>query len=93
MFANLLYIDPAAASVLLTSISSIVIALGATFIILWNKAKKKACQVLRIDENAKKEVEDDIVITDAEIATETNVAVTEQTEETATEEAVVNEEK
>ena len=56
-----LYIDPAATTVIITSISGIVIAVGATAVILWRKAKKKVADVLHIDENANKEVEDDIV--------------------------------
>lgn len=63
---RLAYIDPAATSVLLTSISGIVIAVGATAVILWRKAKKKVSQALHIDENANKEVEEDIVIKDDE---------------------------
>ena len=64
MFTNLLYIDPAATSILITSISTIVIALGATIFLLWNKAKKKVCKTLHVDENAHKEVEDEIVLTE-----------------------------
>ena len=63
---NALYIDPSAATVLLTSISGVVIAVGATAVVLWRKAKKKAAQMLHIDENANKEVEEDIVIKDEE---------------------------
>ncbi len=57
-----LYLDPAATSILLTSITGVVIAVGATAVILWRKAKKKVAKVLHIDENANKEVEDEIVI-------------------------------
>jgi hypothetical protein len=57
-----LYIDPAATTVIITSISGIVIAVGATAVILWRKAKKKVATVLHIDENANKEVEDELVI-------------------------------
>ena len=56
------YIDPAATTILLTSISSIAIAVGATAVILWRKAKKKVSKTLHIDENANKEVEDELVI-------------------------------
>ncbi len=57
-----LYIDPAATTVIITSISGIVIAVGATAVILWRKAKKKVANVLHIDENANKEVEEDLVV-------------------------------
>ena len=64
-----MYIDPAATTVVITSISGIVIAVGATAVILWRKAKKKVATALHIDENANKEVEEELVInndTDAE---------------------------
>ena len=61
-FANMLYIDPSTVSVLAVSIGSIAIAVGTTFVIWWRKAKKKVSNVLHIDENANKEVEEDIVI-------------------------------
>ena len=57
-----MYIDPAATTVVITSISGIVIAVGATAVILWRKAKKKVAKALHIDENANKEVEDELVI-------------------------------
>lgn len=86
MLTNLLYIDPAATSILITSISTIVIALGATFFLLWNKAKKKVCKTLHVDENAHKEVEDEIVLTeDVQAATEETKdaeVVAEKAEET-----------
>ncbi|MBR2030519.1 MAG: hypothetical protein IKA42_00630 [Clostridia bacterium] len=64
----LLYIDPAATTVLLTSITAIVAAVGATAIVLWRKAKKKVGKVLNIDPNANKEVEEEIVITESDEA-------------------------
>ncbi len=61
------YIDPAATTVVITSISGIVIAVSATAVILWRKAKKKVATALHIDENAHKEVEEELVInTDAD---------------------------
>ncbi len=56
------YIDPAATTVVITSISGIIIAVSATAVILWRKAKKKVATALHIDENANKEVEEDLVI-------------------------------
>ena len=56
------YLDPAATSILVTSISGIVIAVSATAVILWRKAKKKVANALHIDENANKEVEEELVI-------------------------------
>lgn len=61
------YIDPSSVTIVITSISAIVIAVGATAVILWRKAKKKVAETLHIDENANKEVEDELVInTDAQ---------------------------
>ena len=56
------YLDPSATTILLTSISSIAIAVGAAAVIFWRKAKKKVSNTLHIDENANKEVEDELVI-------------------------------
>ena len=50
-----LYLDPTSVSILLTSISGVAIAISATVVILWRKAKKKVTNVLHIDENANKE--------------------------------------
>jgi uncharacterized membrane protein YqgA involved in biofilm formation len=62
MAPTALYIDPSTASIVLTSIAGIAVAISSTAVILWRKAKKKAANVLHIDENANKEVEEDIVI-------------------------------
>lgn len=64
---NLGYIDPAATSVLLSSITAIVIALGASIIIIWRKLKKKISKTLHIDPNSGKEIEDEVVVTDEKI--------------------------
>ena len=58
------YIDPSSVTIVITSISAIAIAVGATAVILWRKAKKKVAATLHIDENANKEVEDELVIKD-----------------------------
>ena len=58
------YIDPAATSVLLSSITAIVVAISASAIILWRKFKKKINKTLKIDPNKGKEVEADIVVSD-----------------------------
>ena len=66
---TLLYIDPAATSVLLSSITAIVVAIGASVIIIWRKLKKKVKKTFKIDPNAGKEVEEQIVLTDEEVET------------------------
>lgn len=56
------YLDPTSTTILITSISSIAIAVGATAVVMWRKAKKKVTSTLHIDPNANKEVEDELVI-------------------------------
>ena len=60
------YIDPSTTTILISSISGIVIAIGAAAVVIWRKAKKKVANALHIDENANKEVEDELVIKDEE---------------------------
>ncbi len=68
MLNNLLYLDPAATTAIVTSISAIAAAVGSYFIIRWRKIKKGVTKTLKIDENAHKEIEDELVITDADFA-------------------------
>ena len=60
------YIDPSTTTILISSISGIVIAIGAGAVLLWRKAKKRVADVLHIDENSKKEVEEELVIKEDE---------------------------
>ena len=64
---NLLYIDPAATTALVSSITVIIAALGAALIIFWRNFKKKLFNTLHLDENKGKEVEEDLIITDEAI--------------------------
>ncbi len=70
---QLLYIDPAATTALITSITAVVLAIGASAIIIWRKLKKGAAKALHIDPNSNKEVEDEVVLLDD--ANEENKAV------------------
>lgn len=65
-FMHTLYLDPAVVSVLFVSIGSIAIGVSTAFVLFYRRAKKKVAQVLHIDENAGKEVEDELVILDEE---------------------------
>lgn len=56
------YLDVTAVTMIITAISSVSIAVGATAVIMWRKAKKKVTNTLHIDLNANKEVEDELVI-------------------------------
>lgn len=60
------YLDPSVMTYTIQIIAGIVVAVGAAVGILWRKAKKKVSDKLGIDENAKKEIEDDIVVTDTD---------------------------
>ena len=58
---HLLYIDPSVMTYTIQVVAGVVVAVGAAVGIYWRKAKKKVQDKLGIDENAKKEVEDDVV--------------------------------
>lgn len=55
------YIDPSVMTYTIQIIAGVAVAVGAVVGIYWRRAKKKVQEKLGIDENAKKEVEDDIV--------------------------------
>ena len=55
------YIDPSVMTYTIQAVAGAVIAIGAVVGIVWRNARKKAKQVLNIDDNAKKEVEEDVV--------------------------------
>lgn len=55
------YIDPSVMTYAIQAVAGIVIAIGAVVGIVWRSAKKKARAALNINENAKKEVEEDVV--------------------------------
>lgn len=80
---QLLYIDPAATSVLLTSLTAIVVAVGASAIVLWRKFKKKVDKSLNKDPNANKEVEDELVVLDEEAKPAETEQPAEKVEDTA----------
>lgn len=70
------YVDPSVTSMAIQAVAGVVVAAAAVVGVLWSKAKKKAREVLNIDENAGKIVEEDVVVT------EETAAATEQTEQT-----------
>ena len=59
--AVLAYIDPSVATYAIQVVAGVVVAVGAVVGMYWRKAKKKVQDKLGIDENANKEVEEDIV--------------------------------
>lgn len=58
------YIDPSTTTYIIQAVAGVAVAIGAFVTIYWRKAKKKVADALHIDENAKKEVEEDIQFTD-----------------------------
>lgn len=55
------YVDPSVMTYSIQVIAGVVIAAGAVIGVFWRKAKKKVQDKLGIDENAKKEVEEEVV--------------------------------
>ncbi|MCC8357093.1 MAG: hypothetical protein LJU34_04470 [Oscillospiraceae bacterium] len=58
------YVDPSVTTFAIQAVVGVVVVAGAVIGVAWRKAKKKAMNVLHIDENAGKEVEDDLVVFD-----------------------------
>ena len=57
----LAYVDPSVMSYTVQAIAGVAIALGVVFGVIWRRVKKGASKALGRDENAGKEIEDDIV--------------------------------
>ncbi len=55
------YLDPSVMTYAIQVVAGVVVAAGAIIGIYWRKAKKKVQNKLGIDENAKKEVESDVI--------------------------------
>ena len=62
----LLYIDISAVSYVIPLIAGVAVAVGSWFYLRFRRAKAKVSKTLGIDENAGKEVEEDVILTDAE---------------------------
>ena len=60
MTMPLAYIDPSVMSYTVQAIAGVAIALGVVFGVVWRKIKKGANKALGRDENANKEIEDDV---------------------------------
>lgn len=55
------YLDPSVMTYTIQVVAGVVVAVGAVIGVYWRKAKKKVQDKMGIDENAKKEVEEDVV--------------------------------
>ena len=58
----LAYVDPSVMTYTIQTVAGAVIALGAVIGVTWRIMKKKTQKVLKIDENSKKEMEEDVQI-------------------------------
>lgn len=56
------YVDPSVMTYTIQAVAGAIIALGAVIGVTWRVMKKKTQKVLNIDENQKKEVEEDVQI-------------------------------
>lgn len=56
----LAYIDPSVMSYTVQAIAGVAIALGVVFGVVWRRIRKGANRVLGRDENAGKEIEEDV---------------------------------
>lgn len=56
------YVDPSVMTYTVQTIAAVVIGTGAVAGLMWRRAVRNAKKVLNIDENAGKEIEDDVVI-------------------------------
>ncbi len=61
---NLLYIEPSVITFGATAIGSAIVAVGAFVAILWRRAKKKVATALNLEENSKKEQDEEITLVD-----------------------------
>ncbi len=54
------YVDPSVMSYTIQAVAGVVIACGVVFGVVWRRVKRGAKKVLNIDENAGKEVEEEV---------------------------------
>ena len=62
IFPILAYVDPSVMTYTIQAVAGAIIALGAVIGVTWRVMKKKTQKVLKIDENSKKEMEEDVQI-------------------------------
>jgi len=55
------YLDPSVMTYAVQAVAGVIVAVGAVIGVYWRKAKRKVQDKMGIDENAKKEVEEDVV--------------------------------
>lgn len=55
------YLDPSVMTYTVQVVAGVVVAVGAVIGVYWRKARKKVQDKMGLDENRKKEIEDDVV--------------------------------
>jgi len=69
---NLAYIDPSVMTYSIQAIAGVAIAVGAVVAVFWRRAKKKVSDKLGLENNTKKEVEDEIIVVEENEEVEVN---------------------
>ena len=64
MIPMLAYVDPSVMSYAVQAVAGVVIASGVIFGVVWRRLKRNAQKALHIDENAGKEVEAELKVSD-----------------------------
>lgn len=55
------YIDPSVMTYTIQAVAGVIISIGAVIGIVWRRTRSKAKKILNIDENSKKEIEEDVI--------------------------------
>lgn len=74
----LAYVDPSVMTYTIQAVAGAIIALGAVIGVTWRIMKKKTQKVLKIDENQKKEVEEDVQIVEDNATSENQNSSTKE---------------
>jgi len=74
----LAYVDPSVMTYTIQAVAGAIIALGAVIGVTWRIMKKKTQKVLKIDENQKKEVEEDVQIVEDSATSENQNSSTKE---------------
>ena len=74
----LAYVDPSVMTYTIQAVAGAIIALGAVIGVSWRIMKKKTQKVLKIDENQKKEVEEDVQIVEDSATSENQNSSTKE---------------
>ena len=61
------YIDPSVVSGLVTAVAGVLVACSAAIFVIWRRVRSKVSKTLGIDENAGKEVEEELTIDESAV--------------------------